>query len=95
MTKADIANKITEKVGLPQKESQEIVEILLDTIKDALVEGESVKIPEFGTFNVSQKSARKGRNPQTGEDLTISPRRVISFMASNRLKTKLEQTKKR
>ncbi len=93
MTKVDIVNKITEKVGLPQKESQEIIEIILDTIKEALIEGDSVKIPEFGTFNVRQKVARRGRNPQTGEDLTIAPRRVISFMASNRLKAKLEKTK--
>ena len=93
MTKADIANQITEKVGLPQKESQEIVEIILDSILDTLVEGESVKITGFGTFNVSQKSARRGRNPQTGEDLEIAPRRVISFKTSNQLKAKLENTK--
>ncbi len=82
MTKVDIANKITEKVGLPQKESQEIVEILLDTIMDALVVRESVKIPKFGTFNVRQKEARRGRNPQTGEEIEITPRSVVSFKVS-------------
>ena len=90
MNKADITNQITEKVGLSQKESQEIVEIILDSITKALVVGESVKIPGFGTFNVRQKTARRGRNPRTGEELEITPRRVVSFKVSNQMKPIIE-----
>lgn len=87
MTKADLLDRIFEKIGLSKKESQEIIEILFDTIKQAFVEGESVKISGFGTFNVRQKMARRGRNPKTGNDLEISPRKVITFRASNQLKS--------
>jgi len=93
MTKADIIKHITAKVGLSQKESQEVVETILDSIQNALAEGEMVKIPGFGTFNVMQKEARKGRNPQTGEDLTIAPRRAINFKVSNQLKAEIEEAK--
>ena len=85
MTKADLVEIIFEKVGLSKKEAQDIIEIIFDTVKDAFVSGESVKIPGFGTFNVRQKSARRGRNPQTGEELEITPRRVLTFKASNQL----------
>lgn len=91
MTKADIVEIIFEKVGLSKKEAQDIVEIIFDTIKQAFVEGESVKIPGFGTFNVRKKAARRGRNPQTGEELVISPRRVLTFKASNQLKEAIEK----
>jgi len=91
MTKADLVEIIFEKVGLSKKEAQDIVEIIFDTIKQAFVEGESVKIPGFGTFNVRKKAARRGRNPQTGEELVISPRRVLTFKASNQLKEAIEK----
>lgn len=91
MTKADIVEKVFEKIGLSKKEAQEIIEILFDTIKQSLVDGESVKISGFGTFNVRQKMSRKGRNPKTGEELEITPRRVISFKVSNNLKSELEK----
>jgi integration host factor subunit alpha len=90
MTKADLVEIIFEKVGLSKKEAQDIVEIIFDTIKQAFVEGESVKIPGFGTFNVRKKAARRGRNPQTGEELVISPRRVLTFKSSNQLKDSIE-----
>ena len=90
MTKADLVEIIFEKVGLSKKEAQDIIEIIFDTVKDAFVSGESVKIPGFGTFNVRQKSARRGRNPQTGEELEITPRRVLTFKASNQLKGLVE-----
>ena len=94
MTKADLVEIIFEKVGLSKKEAQDIIEIIFDTVKDAFVSGESVKIPGFGTFNVRQKAARRGRNPQTGEELEISPRRVLTFKASNQLKGLVEDAGK-
>ncbi len=91
MTKADLVEKIFEKIGLSKKESQEIIEILFDTMKQTFVEGESVKITGFGTFNIRQKTSRRGRNPKTGEELEITPRRVITFRASNQLKSGMEK----
>lgn len=91
MTKADLVEIIFEKVGLSKKEAQDIIEIIFDTIKQSFVEGESVKIPGFGTFNVRKKAARRGRNPQTGDELEISPRRVLTFKASNQLKGLIEK----
>jgi integration host factor subunit alpha len=91
MTKADLVDKIFEKIGLSKKEAQEIIEMLFDTMKQTFVEGESVKISGFGTFNVRNKVARRGRNPKTGEELEISPRKVITFRASNQLKDVLEK----
>lgn len=91
MTKADLVEIVFEKVGLSKKEAQDIIEIIFDTIKQSFVDGESVKIPGFGTFNVRHKEARRGRNPQTGEELTIAPRRVLTFKASNQFKSLIEK----
>ena len=91
MTKADLVDRIFEKIGLSKKEAQEIIEMLFDTMKQTFVEGESVKISGFGTFNVRNKVARRGRNPKTGEELEISPRKVITFRASNQLKALMEK----
>ena len=91
MTKADLIERIFEKIGLSKKEAQEMIEILFDIMKQTFVEGESVKISGFGTFNVRQKMARRGRNPKTGDDLRITPRRVITFRASNQLKAEMEK----
>lgn len=91
MTKADLVEKIFEKIGLSKKEAQEIIEILFDTMRQTFIEGESVKISGFGTFNVRQKTARRGRNPKTGDDLEITPRRVITFRASNQVKSSMEK----
>jgi integration host factor subunit alpha len=91
MTKADLVERIFEKIGLSKKEAQEIIEILFDTMKQAFVEGESAKISGFGTFNVRQKMSQRGRNPKTGDDLEITPRRVITFRASNQLKSLMEK----
>jgi len=87
MTKADLIEQIFEKIGLSKKESQEIIEILFDTMKQTFIEGESVKIAGFGTFNIRQKMSRRGRNPKTGEEVEITPRRVITFRISNHLKS--------
>jgi integration host factor subunit alpha len=91
MTKADLVEVIFEKVGLSKKEAQDIIEIIFDTIKKSFEEGESVKVPGFGTFNVRKKAARRGRNPQTGEELEITPRRVLTFKASDQLKSLIEK----
>lgn len=91
MTKADLVEIIFEKVGLSKKEAQVIVETIFETTKQAFVEGESVKLSGFGTFNVRQKRARRGRNPKTGDELEITPRRVLTFRASNQLKALIEK----
>jgi integration host factor subunit alpha len=82
MTKADIVSAVYEKVGLSKKEATDIVEIVLDTIKDTLKEGEMVKIAGFGNFVIRNKGARKGRNPKTGENIEITPRKVVTFKPS-------------
>ncbi len=91
MTKAELVDSIFERVGLSKKEAQDIIEIIFDTIKQTFVEGESVKISGFGTFNVKKKTARRGRNPKTGEELEITPRKVITFRTSNQLKAIIEK----
>jgi len=93
MTKAEIINTLFEKVGLPKKEAQDVIEIILSTMKRTFVEGESIKISGFGTFNVRKKSARKGRNPKTGTEIEITPRKVVTFRPSNQLKDVIEVQK--
>jgi integration host factor subunit alpha len=91
MTKIDIVNLIFEKVGLPKNDAQDIVETLFDTMREALIAGESVKISGFGTFNVRKKNARIGRNPKTKIEVEITPRRVVTFRASEQLKELVEK----
>lgn len=91
MTKADLVDAVSEKIGLSKKEAQEIIEALFDVMKKTFLEGESVKISGFGTFNIRKKMARKGRNPKTGEEIEIAPRNIITFRASNQLKAALEK----
>lgn len=82
MRKADIANEIYERIGISKKEAADIVETVLSTIKSVLHKGETVKIAGFGNFVVRSKRARKGRNPKTGEEIGITPRRVVTFRPS-------------
>jgi len=91
MTKADIVNLVFEKVGLPKNEAQEMVETVFDTIKQTLIAGESIKISGFGTFNVRKRNSRIGRNPKTKEEVEITPRRVVTFKASDQLKELIEK----
>ncbi|MBW2393490.1 MAG: integration host factor subunit alpha [Deltaproteobacteria bacterium] len=91
MTKADIVEHIYERVGFSKKESAELVEKVFDIIKETLSEGEKVKISGFGNFVVRQKNARKGRNPQTGEEIRLAARRVLTFKPSLVLKTILNE----
>jgi integration host factor subunit alpha len=86
MTKADIVNSLYEKLGLSKKETAVIVEIVLETIKDNLEQGQKIKIAGFGNFIVRQKTARKGRNPKTGEEIEISRRKVVTFKPSQLLR---------
>ena len=86
MTKADIIENVYEKVGFSKKESAEIVEMVFDTIKETLEHAEKIKISGFGNFVVHTKRPRKGRNPQTGAEIVISGRRVLSFKPSQVLK---------
>jgi len=82
MRKADIANEVFEKVGISKKESADMLEVILSLIKEVLKKGETVKIAGFGNFVVRHKKARKGRNPKTGEEIGISPRKVVTFRPS-------------
>lgn len=91
MTKADIVETIYERVGFSKKESAELVESVFDVIKDALVDGEKVKFSGFGNFIVREKNARKGRNPQTGEEIQLEARRVLTFRPSLVLKNVLNE----
>jgi integration host factor subunit alpha len=91
MTKADLADKLYEKIGLPKKEATSIVETLFDSMKNILSEGESIKITGFGTFLVRKKGSRKGRNPKTGDELEIEQRRVVTFKPSLQFKALVEK----
>lgn len=91
MTKADIIEQIYEKVGFSKKESAEIVELVFDTMKQTLERGEKIKISGFGNFVVRAKRPRVGRNPQTGEEIEITARRVLTFRPSQVLKTALNK----
>jgi integration host factor subunit alpha len=86
MTKGDIVERIYDKVGFSKKEANDVVESIFEVIKLRLEDGEKVKISGFGNFVVNQKRPRKGRNPQTGEEITITGRRVLTFKASHVLK---------
>ncbi len=94
MTKAEIIDCVYDKVGgFSKKESAEIVEAVFDTMKDTLAEGDKVKISGFGNFVVREKKQRIGRNPQTGEPIPISARRVLTFKPSQVLKNILNPEK--
>jgi integration host factor subunit alpha len=89
MTKADIVEKVYQKIGFSKKESSELVEAVFNTMKETLEGGEKIKISGFGNFVVRQKKERIGRNPQTGDQITISARRVLTFRPSQVLKALL------
>jgi integration host factor subunit alpha len=89
VTKADIIEDVYEKVGFSKKEAAEIVELVFDTIKETLERGEKIKVSGFGNFIVRDKKSRVGRNPQTGEEIEISARRVLTFRPSQVLKNAL------
>ena len=87
VTKADIAQKVADDCGFMRHEAREIVEKLLEMVKDRLIAGEDVMISGFGKWSVKGKRARRGRNPQTGQSIVLDARRVITWKYSPRLKT--------
>ena len=89
LTKADIIDKVYDKIGFSKKEASDLVELVFNSLKEKLVSGEKVKISGFGNFVVRGKHERKGRNPQTGEQIQISARRVLTFRPSQVLKAQL------
>jgi integration host factor subunit alpha len=93
ITRSDLAEAVYQRVGLSRVESGKLVEQVLDAICDCLVAGEDVKISAFGTFSVKRKGARTGRNPKTGVEVPIEPRRVLTFKASNILKARVNGQK--
>jgi integration host factor subunit alpha len=86
MTKSDIVVKIQATTGMTKKDATDVVECFFDTVKGILESGECLKIARFGNFEVKAKPARRGRNPQTGDEITIVPRQVLTFKASSILK---------
>lgn len=91
MTKIDIIEAIYEKVGFSKKEVAKIVETVFDIMKEHLVKEDKIKISGFGNFVVRNKRARRGRNPQTGDDIQITPRRILTFKPSQVLKAAINQ----
>ncbi len=86
LTKAELIDSVYEKVGFSKKEATDLVELLFESIKEELCKGEAVKISGFGKFRVRAKKERLGRNPQTGESMKISARRVLTFSPSRILR---------
>lgn len=91
LTRMDLSEAVFREVGLSRNESAQLVESVLQHISDALVRGEQVKISSFGTFSVRDKGSRIGRNPKTGEEVPIEPRRVLSFRPSHLMKDRVAQ----
>ncbi|MEQ1577103.1 MAG: integration host factor subunit alpha [Hyphomicrobium sp.] len=89
LTRADLAEAVVRKVGLPRNESQDLVELVLNEISTALSQGEPVKLSSFGSFGIRQKGERIGRNPKTGKEVPITPRRVLVFRPSNIMKDRI------
>ena len=89
VTRADLGEAVYQRVGLSRMESAELVEMVLEEITKSLVAGDSVKLSSFGSFVVRSKGERIGRNPKTGEEVPISPRRVMVFKPSNVLKARI------
>ena len=89
LTKAEIVEKIVNQLEYSHKDSKDMVENVISILKHTLESGNDVKISGFGKFEVKQKNARKGRNPQTGESITLEPRKIITFKASKLLRERI------
>jgi len=92
MTKADIVEALYEKVGFSKKEAADLVELVFDTLKGTLGKGQKIKISGFGNFVVREKRSRVGRNPQTGESIQISARKVLTFRPSQVLRAEVNSS---
>jgi len=86
VTKADIVDRVVERTGFSKKESVALVELVFETMKNTIESGENLKISGFGNFSVKEKADRRGRNPQTGEEITIEARKILTFKPSQLLK---------
>ena len=95
LTRMDLSEAIFREVGLSRNDSAQLVETVLTHMSDALVRGEQVKISSFGTFSIRDKAARVGRNPKTGEEVPIHPRRVLTFRPSHLMKDRVAAGNKR
>ena len=89
LTKIKIVESIQNQIGFPKNKSSEIVETLLEIIKRTLASGEDVMVSNFGRFCVKEKAERKGRNPATGDDLMLEPRKVVTFTCSGKLRNRV------
>ncbi len=89
LTRADLAEAVVDKIGLPRNESQELVELVLAEISTSLAHGDQVKLSSFGSFGIRSKGERIGRNPKTGQEVPITPRRVLVFRPSNIMKGRI------
>ena len=92
ITRADLAEAVYQSMGLSRTESAQLVERILVLVSDALVSGENVKLSSFGSFQIRSKNQRIGRNPKTGEEVPILPRKVLVFKPSNVLKSKINKS---
>ncbi|MFQ1700747.1 integration host factor subunit alpha [Loktanella agnita] len=95
LTRMDLADAVHNQVGLSRNDSADLVESVLNHVSDALVRGETVKVSSFGTFSVREKAARVGRNPKTGQEVPIHPRRVLTFRPSHLMKDRVAAGNKR
>ncbi len=91
LTKAELADLLFDKVGLNKREAKDMVEAFFEEVRHALEAGDGVKLSGFGNFQLRDKPQRPGRNPKTGEEIPITARRVVTFHASQKLKTSVEQ----
>ncbi len=89
LTRMDLSEAVFREVGLSRNDSAQLVESVLQHMSDALVRNEQVKISSFGTFSVREKAARVGRNPKTGQEVPINPRRVLTFRPSHLMKDRV------
>ena len=90
LTKAEIADRLFDEVGLNKREAKEFVDAFFEAIKDSLEQNENVKLSGFGNFQLREKNQRPGRNPKTGEEIPISARRVVTFRPGQKLRARVE-----
>lgn len=91
VTRKELAVAVHDQLGISQRNSSDIVDTVFSVLKDTLVDGESIKLVQFGTLTVRDKSPRKGRNPRTGETMTITKRKMVSFRPSKQLRERLNK----
>ena len=90
LTKADMAEKLFNDLGLNKREAKEVVELLFEEVRNSLIENEQVKLSGFGNFDLRDKNERPGRNPKTSESIPVSARRVVTFKPGQKLKARVE-----